>query len=119
MADKQHFVLDQPAYRLSANEVARLLETSLEHGLSKEEARRRHEIVGDNALDRVQGISIWKVLVRQVANALTLVNLRVVHGNNEQVLIMAMALSYGTTDFVEGGVITAVIVRMPSFENGL
>jgi hypothetical protein len=24
---------------------------------------------------------------------------------------MAMALSYGTTDFIEGGVITAVIVR--------
>ena len=27
---------------------------------------------------------------------------------------MAMALSYGTTDFIEGGVITAVIVRMSS-----
>jgi hypothetical protein len=27
---------------------------------------------------------------------------------------MAMALSYGTTDFIEGGVITAVIVRIGS-----
>ena len=29
---------------------------------------------------------------------------------------MAMALSYGTTDFIEGGVITAVIVcKLPKY----
>lgn len=71
--DKTTFTLDQPAYRLPADEVARLLETNLERGLSKREAKRRHEIVGDNALEGGERVSIWKVLIRQVANALTLV----------------------------------------------
>ena len=71
--DKKTFTLDQPAYRLPADEVSRLLETNVERGLSKQEAKRRHEIVGDNALEGGEGVSIWKLLIRQVANALTLV----------------------------------------------
>ena len=71
--DKKTFTLDQPAYLLPADEVARLLDTNVERGLSKQEAKRRHEVVGDNALEGGEGVSIWKVLIRQVANALTLV----------------------------------------------
>ena len=71
--DKKTFALDQPAYRLPADEVSWLLETNVERGLSKQEAKRRHEIVGDNALEGGEGVSVWKVLIRQVANALTLV----------------------------------------------
>ena len=40
----------------------------------------------------------WRILLRQISNSLTLV------------LVIAMALSYGTFDFIEGGVITAVIL---------
>lgn len=40
----------------------------------------------------------WNILVRQVSNSLTLV------------LVIAMVLSYATLDFIEGGVISAVIV---------
>lgn len=71
--DKETFTLDQPAYRLPAGEVAQLLDTNVERGLSKQEAKRRHGVVGDNALEGGEGVSIWKVLIRQVANALTLV----------------------------------------------
>jgi P-type Na+/K+ transporter len=115
MAEQTSISLNEPAYCLQVEEVARLLETDLERGLSKQEAKRRHEISGDNVLAGVGGVSIWKVLVRQVANALTLVqpSLTLASANNK-VLIMAMALSYGTTDFIEGGVITAVIVRTSS-----
>ena len=73
MAEPTSISLKEPAYCLQVVEVARLLETDLERGLSKHEAKRRHEISGDNVLAGVGGVSIWKVLVRQVANALTLV----------------------------------------------
>jgi P-type Na+/K+ transporter len=73
MTEQISLSLNKPAYCLQVTEVARLLETDLERGLSKEEAKRRHEISGDNMLEGVGGVSIWKVLVRQVANALTLV----------------------------------------------
>ena len=74
MTDKSKFSLaPQPAYQLPAGEVANLLKTSLDQGLTKQEARQRHEIVGDNALEGSEGVSIFKVFLRQVANALTLV----------------------------------------------
>jgi len=66
--------LDRPAYRLRSVEVATSLNTSLERGLSKQEAKQRHDQFGDNAIEGGKGVSIWKVLFRQVANALTLVS---------------------------------------------
>jgi len=72
--DKKSFSLDRPAYRLRPDEIAKLLDTNVERGLSKQEAKRRYDAVGDNALEGGEGVSIWKVLFRQVANALTLVN---------------------------------------------
>ena len=73
MSDQTSFTLDQPAYRLHPHEIARQLGTNLQTGLTKQEAERRHGIVGNNALESEGGVSIWKVLMRQVANALTLV----------------------------------------------
>jgi magnesium-transporting ATPase (P-type) len=67
--------LDRPAYRLRSAEVATSLNTSLERGLSKQEAKQRHDQYGDNTIEGGKGVSIWKVLFRQVANALTLVSL--------------------------------------------
>ena len=72
--ERKNFTLDQPAYRVEPHEVARQLGTNFEKGLSKQEAKRRHGVVGDNALEGGEGVSIWRVLVRQVANALTLVS---------------------------------------------
>jgi P-type Na+/K+ transporter len=73
MSDKTDFELPQPAYKLSIDDVAQYLQTDLETGLTTDEAERRHAIVGLNALDGNTGVSIIKVFVRQVANALTLV----------------------------------------------
>jgi hypothetical protein len=72
--ERKNFTLDQPTYRLEPHEVARQLGTNFEKGLSKHEAKRRHGVVGDNALEGGEGVSIWIVLLRQVANALTLVS---------------------------------------------
>jgi hypothetical protein len=73
MEEARVFTLGRPAYLLPADEVERLLDTNCVTGLSKQEAKRRHEIVGDNALEGGHYVSIWKVLIRQCANALTLV----------------------------------------------
>ncbi|KAF9476056.1 sodium transport ATPase [Pholiota conissans] len=67
-------------------------------GLSKNEAARRLEAHGENLLQGKGGVSAWKVLTGQLANALTVV------------LLAALALSFGVQDFIEGAVIAAVIV---------
>lgn len=54
----------------------------------------------DIVIDKIrgnEGTPMWRILLRQVSNSLTLV------------LVIAMSLSYGINDYIEGSVITAVI----------
>jgi potassium/sodium efflux P-type ATPase len=67
-------------------------------GLATNEAATRREKYGRNKLETSGGVTWWNILVRQVSNSLTLV------------LVIAMVLSYATLDFIEGGVINAVIL---------
>ncbi|GLB44749.1 putative cation transport ATPase (P-type) (TC 3.A.3) family protein [Lyophyllum shimeji] len=86
------------AHTLAIQQLADDLGTSLTDGLSKNESARRLESCGPNLLDGDGGVSALQVLIKQVANALTLV------------LVAALALSFGVKDFIEGAVIAAVIV---------
>ncbi|KAH6670439.1 putative calcium-transporting ATPase 3 [Halenospora varia] len=86
------------AHVFSANSVAKLLEVDPKHGLLTSKAKARLERDGANKIDGSGQVSIWEVLLRQVSNSLTIV------------LLIAMALSYGTLDFIEGAVISAVIL---------
>ncbi|KAJ7182704.1 sodium transport ATPase [Mycena crocata] len=86
------------AHWLEVEAVIRHLDTARPDGIREDEAQQRLEKFGDNGLVGEGGVSAAKVLVRQMANALTLV------------LVAAMAIGYGVQDWVEGGVITAVIV---------
>ena len=72
--------------------------TSSRTGLTTGEAAVRREKYGRNKLESSGGVTWWNILVRQVSNSLTLV------------LVIAMVLSYATLDFIEGGVINAVIL---------
>ncbi|KAJ5569178.1 hypothetical protein N7450_011664 [Penicillium hetheringtonii] len=90
--------LSQPAHSLTYEAVIKELSTELDEGLSPDEATRRLEQYGPNKLDEGEGVSVVKILVRQVANAMMLV------------LILAMAVSFGIQSWIEGGVICAVIV---------
>ncbi|WEW54706.1 P-type ATPase [Emydomyces testavorans] len=83
--------LSHPAYCLTYDETIQQLNTHPDDGLTAEEAKRRLDLYGPNVLDEGEGVSIIKILIRQV-------------------LIMAMAVSFGIQSFIEGGVITAVIV---------
>jgi magnesium-transporting ATPase (P-type) len=74
MAGQQTLVLPQPAYSLPPEEIARHLSTDLDNGISQLEATHRHALQGPNSLETTGGVSIWKVFLHQVANALTLVS---------------------------------------------
>ncbi|KAF2176035.1 hypothetical protein K469DRAFT_679231 [Zopfia rhizophila CBS 207.26] len=62
------------------------------------EAKSRLDEYGPNELWDKGGVQPGKFLIRQVANAMTLV------------LIMAMAVSFGIQSWIEGGVVAAVIL---------
>jgi magnesium-transporting ATPase (P-type) len=65
--------LSRPAYCLPYEVVVQELSTELDKGLTTEEARRRLQQYGPNKLDEGKGVSIAKILVRQIANAMMLV----------------------------------------------
>lgn len=92
----------QPAcahpHTLSAQRVADELNTDLDNGLSTEEATARLARNGPNSIKGAKGVSVWEIFLQQVANALT------------AVLIAVTALSFAIHDFIEGGVVAAVIV---------
>ncbi|KFY75993.1 hypothetical protein V499_04145 [Pseudogymnoascus sp. VKM F-103] len=88
----------ESAHAIDVDAIASKLQVDLQHGLEGKEAAARLERDGPNKLASAGGISAWKILLRQVSNSLTIV------------LLLAMALSYGTLDFIEGAVITAVIL---------
>lgn len=90
--------ISQPAHSLSWQQVAEELEADIDDGLTTEQAKVRLEEHGRNEFAEGDGVNPWKILVRQIANAMTLV------------LILAMAVSFGIKSWIEGGVIAAVII---------
>lgn len=49
-----------------------------EHGLNKKDIEARRQQYGSNQLEGGDEISIWKIMLHQVANAMTLVSLNLV-----------------------------------------
>ncbi|KAI1490929.1 potassium/sodium efflux P-type ATPase [Biscogniauxia mediterranea] len=88
---------DEP-HTIPIESLESLLATNRSNGLDSSEAARRLEADGPNKVEGAKGLSVWKILLRQVSNSLTLV------------LIMVMSISFGIKDYTEGGVIAAVIL---------
>jgi Na+-exporting ATPase len=86
-----------PAHALAIDGVASELGADVQNGLSHEEAKKRLEEFGRNEFGENKGVQPARILVAQIANALTLV------------LILAMAASFGIESWIEGGVVAAVI----------
>ncbi|KAJ5510610.1 ATPase P-type K/Mg/Cd/Cu/Zn/Na/Ca/Na/H-transporter [Penicillium expansum] len=87
---------DQNAHLIEPSELASLLHTDLRDGLSSTEAASRLQRDGPNTVREMEGVSVWGILLRQLTQV--------------KVLLITMALSFGIDDYIEGGVITAVIV---------
>ncbi|EEY16351.1 calcium-transporting ATPase [Verticillium alfalfae VaMs.102] len=95
--EHQHDAL-RPVHCIPISSLRNTWQTDLDNGLSKSEAAARLERDGPNALEGAKGLSVWEILMRQISNSLTLV------------LVIVMILSFAIKDYIEGGVITAVIV---------
>lgn len=113
-----HSPLSAPAHTLPYASVLQELSVNSEEGLSTQEAQSRLQKWGPNELEGDEGISLAKIIIRQVANAMMLVSyptattINFVLANKvitTQVLIIAMAVSFGIESWIEGGVIGAVI----------
>lgn len=85
-------------FLLSVDEILSHLQTKKESGLTSTQAKEYQIKYGENKLDGDGGVAWYQILGKQISNAMILV------------LVLAMALSYGVQDFVEGAVITAVII---------
>ncbi|GAC76706.1 Ca2+ transporting ATPase [Moesziomyces antarcticus T-34] len=68
-----------------------------EHGLNKRDIESRRQQYGPNQLEGGDEISVWKIALHQIANAMTLV------------LILAMGVSLGIGSWIEGGVLAGVV----------
>ncbi|KAH6882064.1 hypothetical protein J4E91_008252 [Alternaria rosae] len=90
--------LSKPAHALPWKDVVTEIKCNDEDGLTTAEAKSRHEKYGNNDLGDDGGVSPGKILLRQVANAMTLI------------LIAAMAVSFAIQSWIEGGVVTAIIL---------
>ncbi|KOS20408.1 Calcium-transporting ATPase 3 [Escovopsis weberi] len=77
--------------------VARLFETDPENGLGHDEATERLARDGLNAIRGVEGVSVWEMIFRQLANSLT------------AVLCASASVSFAIHDPMEGGVVVFVI----------
>lgn len=69
------FYLSQPAHSLSYEAVINELGTNSDDGLTSAEAKQRLEKYGENTLEGDGGVSIAKIFIRQVANAMMLVSI--------------------------------------------
>ncbi|KAF3061115.1 Calcium-transporting ATPase 3 [Daldinia childiae] len=85
-------------FLLTAQDVAKELETDLERGLSSAKVTQLQEKYPPNELDVGGAIPGYKIFLKQLFNAMILI------------LFLAMGLSFGMSDWVEGGVLLAVIV---------
>ncbi|KAI9144873.1 hypothetical protein BKA69DRAFT_641346 [Paraphysoderma sedebokerense] len=85
-------------HTLTIEQTTRQIETNLVDGLSKVDVANRLAQYGKNELKGQGGVSAWKVLFAQLANAMTFV------------LILAFALSVAVEDWIEAIVVAIVIV---------
>jgi Na+-exporting ATPase len=66
--------LSRPAHTLSPDEILRELKVNSEEGLTAAEAKKRLELYGPNELEGGEGVSLAKIVIRQIANAMMLVS---------------------------------------------
>ncbi|KAK4121703.1 ATPase, P-type cation-transporter [Parathielavia appendiculata] len=85
-------------FLLSVREVEQAVGTDVDKGLTASRAAELQQKYGPNELDVGGGIAWYTIFIRQLCNAMILV------------LFFAMALSFGVADYIEGGVLAAVIV---------
>lgn len=84
-------------YNLSSEEILNRFESSETRGLTKNEAKARLEQYGPNEIEVDKGLTKWQILVHQFKDPLI------------YILLIAAFITLVMQDFVDSGVITAVV----------
>ncbi|KAL7006511.1 hypothetical protein EMMF5_003932 [Cystobasidiomycetes sp. EMM_F5] len=90
-------VLSGPAHTLDIKNVLKGFGTDPKLGLSDSTVEQNKQTYGLNRLKETPPPSFWGILLRNLLNAMTMV------------LIAAAAVSFGTQDYISGGVIAALV----------
>lgn len=77
--------LSRPAHALTYQQLAEELNADPLNGLSADEAKKRLEEFGKNDLGEAEGVQPLKIVIAQVANAMTLVGVSISSYYNHQV----------------------------------
>ncbi|KAH8078053.1 sodium transport atpase [Cristinia sonorae] len=85
-------------YTLPAEKVVERLEVDIQQGLSEQTVRDRQALYGPNQVKSDEASTWASILLGQIANAMVLV------------LVMGMVVSLAIKSWIEGGVITAVVI---------
>jgi len=106
--------LSKPAHALPFDKVLEETGCDAEEGLTTTKAKEIHAVWGNNDLGEGGGVQPGKILLRQVAyvTAFGRFGLPLILSSNAMtlVLIIAMAVSFAIQSWIEGGVITAIII---------
>jgi magnesium-transporting ATPase (P-type) len=73
-ADNTQQFLSQPAHSLSYEDTIKELGTNSDDGLTSAEVKERLQKYGENMLEGDEGVSLAKIVIRQIANAMMLVS---------------------------------------------
>ncbi|WFD43203.1 P-type Na(+) transporter [Malassezia psittaci] len=85
------------AHKYHVDEVLKALDSNQQQGLSTNEAKSRLQLYGPNQLDKGDSINVGQILIKQIANSMTLV------------LIIAMIVALAIRSWIEGGVLAGVV----------
>jgi Ca2+-transporting ATPase len=97
-ANLAEMISGQDWHALEHEELLRTFETSTDQGLSTQEVERRLQALGPNQLEEAKPVTIWQMIWGQLNNFVV------------YLLIIASVISATLGDYLEAGVILAIVV---------
>ncbi|MDR8394389.1 HAD-IC family P-type ATPase [Aliifodinibius sp. S!AR15-10] len=91
-------ISEQPWYTLTAGKVCEIVKTTSETGLTEEEVEKRISFFGPNEIATEAGLTRWQILIHQFKDPLI------------YILLAAAFVTFVLQDYVDSGVIMAVVL---------
>ena len=96
--DVEFNISEQPWYTLTAGKVCEVVDTSSETGLTEEEVEKRILFFGPNEIAMEAGLTRWQILIHQFKDPLI------------YILLAAAFVTFVLQDYIDSGVIMAVVL---------
>src|SRR6056297_1234143 len=96
--DVEFNISEQPWYTLTAQKACEIVHTAPETGLAEEEVEKRIRFFGPNEIAMEAGLTRWQILIHQFKDPLI------------YILLAAAFVTFVMQDYIDSGVITAVVL---------